>query len=360
MKGRAKLQAIQQQVGQRFSYAGDSGADVEIWKQSASAVIIGSPRGSDTIRRSVPIEREFPDAPAGFLVWLRAMRAHQWVKNLLLFVPLLTSFAFLDYVKTFAAILAFLSFCLAASATYLINDLWDLENDRLHHRKKQRPLASARISIPTALAVAMVLLTTALAIAWFVGSRLLLTLVAYLVLTSAYSWTLKKVMLIDVLVLASLYTLRILAGSFAIGVHTSSWLLVFSIFMFFSLALVKRCSELVAIGRTAQTSARGRNYRVSDLAVLWPMGIGAGLCSVIVFAMFISTIESARNYESPHLMWLVVVGLVYWISRLWIKTARGEMHDDPLVFAIKDFGSRFTVAAMIAVTVVAHFFELNP
>lgn len=359
LKGRNKLQAILAQVGERFAYVGDCAADLEIWKRSESALIVGSPFRCGVIRRTVPIEREFPDPPFSALTWLRAIRVHQWTKNLLLFVPLLTSFAFLEVKQIITALLAFITFCLAGSATYLVNDLWDLENDRAHHRKRHRPLASGEIGIPAAIWAALLLLGAAFTVAQSVSMQFMAALLTYLVITSAYSWTLKKVMLIDVLVLASLYTLRILAGSIAIGVTTSSWLLVFSIFMFFSLALVKRCSELVALAQNAGTTTSGRNYKVSDLAVLWPMGVGAGLCSVIVFTLFIDQVKIGDRYESPQLMWLAVIVLTYWISRLWIKTARGEMHDDPIVFAMKDFGSRFTIAAIVVITLSAYFFQIE-
>lgn len=359
LKGAEKLRAIRERIGDRFVYVGDSVSDLEIWKASHGAVIVGSPLGIGAVRRNVPVEREFPVKRFDLLTWLHALRLHQWAKNLLVFVPLLTAFVFGEIDAVMTSMLAFMSFCLAGSATYLANDLVDLDNDRAHPRKKKRPLASGTITIASAVAVSAILLAAALTIANFVGTGFLLALLTYLVITTAYSWTLKKAMLIDVLVLASLYTLRIVAGALAIDVAISSWLLLFSVFIFFSLALVKRCSELVSLRDSAETSTRGRNYLVSDLAVLWPMGVGAGLCSVIVFAMFINTLGGIRGYETPQLMWLAVIGLTYWISRLWIKTARGEMHDDPLVFALKDFGSRFTIAAIIGVTLVAHYIELN-
>lgn len=358
LKGRAKLRALEERFGSRFVYVGDSTADFDIWKRCEGAVVVGAPLGIGAIRRAVSIEREFPQRLSPITL-LRALRVHQWAKNLLVFVPLLTAFAFGELSDLLTALLAFVSFCFAGSATYLINDLIDLDNDRVHPRKRNRPLASGQLTIPAALMMAFALLGAALGIAYLVGPRFSAALLAYLVITSAYSWTLKKAMLIDVLVLASLYTLRILAGALAIEVTISSWLLLFSIFIFFSLALVKRCSELVSLREMAGTATRGRNYRVSDLDVLWPMGVGAGLCSVIVFSMFISTMGINQNYETPQLMWLAVIGLTYWISRLWIKTARGEMHDDPIVFALKDFGSRFTIGAMIAVTLISHYIELG-
>jgi 4-hydroxybenzoate polyprenyltransferase len=184
-------------------------------------------------------------------------------------------------------------------------------------------------------------------------------LLLYLVITSAYSWSLKGYVLIDVVVLSTLYTLRILAGSAAVAIPVSSWLLAFSVFIFLSLALVKRCSELVVLGQAGATATRGRDYRVADLAVLWPLGVGAALSSVVVFGLFISAPETQARYATPQMLWLVAIGLIYWLARLWIKTSRGEMHDDPLVYAIRDKGCLFTSACMVACTLMAHFISLE-
>jgi 4-hydroxybenzoate polyprenyltransferase len=307
----------------------------------------------------VLVEREFSSDRAGLSIWLRALRLHQWLKNLLLFVPLLTAFSFTDIGKLASMVLAFLAFSVAASATYMVNDLWDLENDRAHPRKRLRPFASAQLSILHGLAIAAGALFLAFGLAFTVSTGFFLMLLLYLVLTSAYSWVLKEYVLIDVLMLSLLYTLRILAGSVATGIATSSWLLAFSVFMFLSLALVKRCAELVSLEQNGAEVTRGRDYRVTDLVVLWPLGVGAALSAVVVFGLFISAPETQARYATPHLLWLVAIGMIYWLARLWIKTSRGEMHDDPVVYAIKDRGSRVTVFAMIAVTLAAHFLTLG-
>lgn len=170
---------------------------------------------------------------------------------------------------------------------------------------------------------------------------------------------LKEYVLIDVLMLSLLYTLRILAGSVAIGIATSSWLLAFSVFMFLSLALVKRCAELVSLEENGKAATRGRDYRVTDLVVLWPLGVGAALSAVVVFGLFISAPETQARYGTPQMLWLVALGLIYWLARLWVKISRGEMHDDPVIYAIKDHGSRMTVFAMVAVMLAAHFLALG-
>lgn len=360
LKGTAKLTAIQQAAGLKFVYAGDSKADLPIWQAAQAAILVNtSSNVSNTVRKNTPIEQEFPAANIGISLWLRALRVHQWFKNLLLFVPLLTAFSFQEIDKLLAITLAFLAFSLTASATYMGNDLWDLDSDRSHPRKKYRPFASAQIPILNGVALAAGLLILGLVLAVNVSLNFFWMLLLYLVVTTTYTWTLKAYVLIDVLVLSLLYTLRIIAGSVAVLVPTSSWLLAFSVFIFFSLALVKRCSELVSLQQRGQAATHGRDYRTTDLAVLWPLGVGSALSAVVVFGLFISAAETQIRYASPQGLWLVAIGLIYWLARLWIKTARGEMYDDPLVFAIRDFGSRITILAMIAATLAAHFLTLE-
>jgi 4-hydroxybenzoate polyprenyltransferase/phosphoserine phosphatase len=357
LKGEAKLEAIRQSVGGEFVYAGDSAADAAIWKAAKAAVLVSvPPRVADAIRREVPVEREFAAEAGGLSAWLRALRVHQWLKNLLLFVPLLTAFSFLDASKLAITAVAFLAFCFAASASYVLNDLWDLENDRTHPRKRLRPFASGAIPIVQGLVASAAGLAVALALACAVSRGFVLMLLLYLALTSAYSWVLKERALIDVLVLSLLYTLRIIAGIVAIGLPTSSWLLAFSAFVFLSLALVKRCAELVSLAQGGEESAPGRDYRVGDLVVLWPLGVGSALSAVVVFGLFISAEETRVRYATPELLWLVALGLVYWLARLWIKTSRGKMDDDPLVYAVEDSGGLMAVSFMVAVTLIAHFF----
>jgi 4-hydroxybenzoate polyprenyltransferase/phosphoserine phosphatase len=360
LKGAAKLKAIQETVGPHFSYAGDSSADLPIWENASAAILVGaSARVAKTVRSNKPVEREFTFAPVNIRTWLRALRVHQWAKNLLLFVPLLTGFAFLQIDKLAAIVGAFIAFSLAASATYMVNDLWDLDNDRAHPRKRHRPFAGALITIKAGVGVAGVLLAIALAIAASISPGFLLMLGIYLVITCGYSWVLKEYVLVDVVVLSILYTVRIIAGSVAVEVSVSTWLLAFSVFLFLSLALVKRCAELVSLDQSGRKAASGRDYRVSDLTVLWPLGCGASLSAVVILGLFISAPETQERYQTVQLLWLVALGLVYWVARVWIKTSRGEMHDDPLVFALKDFGSGVTIALMLAATLGAHFLHLG-
>jgi 4-hydroxybenzoate polyprenyltransferase len=360
LKGTAKLTAIQQTVGQKFVYAGDSKADLPIWQAAEAAILVNtSANVATTVRKNTPIELELPPTKTDIKVWLRALRVHQWFKNLLLFVPLLTAFSSQEIDKLLMVMLAFIAFSLAASATYMGNDLWDLENDRSHPRKKFRPFASAEIPILKGVAVAVALLVLGLVLAVNVSLNFFWMLWLYLVATTIYTWVLKSYVLVDVIVLSLLYTLRIIAGSVAAGVPTSFWLLAFSVFIFFSLALIKRCSELLTLKERGGETTHGRDYHTTDLVVLWPLGVGSALSAVVVFGLYINAAETKLRFASPQILSLVGVGLIYWLARLWIKTARGEMHDDPLVFAIRDFGSRITIFLMVAATLTAHFLVLK-
>lgn len=353
LKGRAKLQAIQRLVGNDFVYAGDSAADVAIWQHAAGAILVGV---SPAVARSVavPIEGRFGSGAETWKAWLAAVRPHQWIKNTLVFVPVLTGLAIGDAARLGVAMLAFLAFCLAASATYLLNDIWDVESDRTHPRKRDRPFASGRLPMLQGLAAAGLLFTLALGVAALVSVPFVLMLFGYAVLTTLYSMVIKQYIVLDVLTLASLYTWRVLAGAIAISVQISTWLLAFAVFIFFSLALVKRCAELVTMQANSRGETHGRNYSVGDLVVLWPLGIAASLSSVVVLGLYIGSPESS-HYASREALWLVALALLYWIARVWIKTARDEMHDDPIVFALKDRGSRQLVATMAVLTLVAYF-----
>jgi len=360
LKGTTKLESIREHVGNNFAYAGDSKADIPIWKAASSAILVGASADvRDEVRRNSNVALEFPRETAGLAVWLRALRVYQWLKNLLLFVPLLTAFSFLDIGKFTTLVVAFLAFSFSASGTYVLNDLWDLQSDRAHPRKRHRPFASAKLPIRLGLTVAVVAIATGFFMSAFVTKGFFLLLLLYLVLTSVYSWMLKSYVLIDVLTLSLLYTLRIIAGSAAVGIPTSSWLLAFSVFVFLSLALVKRCAELVSLNEAGKQFTRGRDYRVNDLVVLWPMGVGAALSAVVVFGLFISAPETQARYASPQMLWFVAVGLVYWLGRLLIKASRGEMHDDPIVYAIKDRGSRFVVFFMFMTMMISHAIDLG-
>lgn len=356
LKGSAKLAAIQREIGEQFAYAGDHAADLPIWRAARSRVVVdASPRVSEAVRAMGDVELEVPRKRRDLALWLKAIRMHQWVKNVLLFVPLLTSFGFMDLANVVAALKAFLAFSLAASATYLMNDLWDLDNDRQHQRKRARPMASGRLPLVQAVAAGALMLVLAFGIAASTSLAFVGMLAGYVVLTTLYSWVLKTYVLMDVLMLALLYTYRVLTGAVVVSITVSPWLFAFSGFTFLSLALVKRCSELVSLQQQGRQHTKGRDYRVSDLVVLWPLGVGASLCSIVVFGLFVGSPEALATYGDTRPLWLAAVGLVYWTGRMWIKTARGEMHDDPIVFALKDRGSRLAILGIVLIPLLVHF-----
>ncbi len=359
LKGSNKLAAIREEVGPEFAYAGDSVADLPVWEGAQAAVLVGASSAvTRAVRAKHAIEKEFPKPAASLGTWRKALRMHQWAKNVLLFVPLLTSFTFvLSDLATM--LLAFLCFSIAASSTYIANDLWDLGNDRMHPRKRLRPFASGALPITSGVLAALLLLVGAFALAFTINKGFVAMLLAYVVLTTIYSWWLKERVLLDVLVLSMLYTLRIVTGSVAVGIHTTSWLLAFSLFVFLSLALVKRCSELQLMQQRGQASAHGRDYHVVDLAVLWPMGLASALAAVVVLGLFINAAETEGQYASPVLLWGLAALMIYWLGRLWIKTARGEMDDDPVLYALKDRGSRVAVVLMVVIAICAHYIDVK-
>jgi 4-hydroxybenzoate polyprenyltransferase len=283
---------------------------------------------------------------------IRLLRPHQWTKNALLLVPLLAAHGAGGPRALSTVLLACVAFCLCASSVYIVNDIVDIEADRAHPRKRRRPLASGALSVPTACALAPVLLAGAAVISLFLPLKFQLVVTTYWLMTMAYSLRLKGIVLVDAICLAALYTLRVIAGAAAAGVALSFWLLIFSIFLFLSLAFVKRYAELDGLRRSSQLKAAGRGYRVEDLSVLQSFGTAAGYLSVLVLALYINSPDIESLYHRPKIIWLLCVLMLYWISRVWMKAHRGTMHDDPVVFALKDRVS-LAIGLLGAITVAA-------
>ncbi len=356
LKGAAKREALVGRYGERgFDYVGDDWPDVPVWGSAAQAHVVSrSPRLIAAARAQGNLGRTLVDGkPTPAAALLKAMRLHQWVKNLLVLIPLLAAHRYGDVASVWRALLAFLVFGLAASSVYLLNDLVDLNDDRNHPRKRQRPLAAGHLGL-----VAGWLAWPALALLSFALSILALpwlftvSLAFYLVTTLAYSMRLKRIPMVDVMTLALLYTLRIIAGAAAIAVPLSFWLLSFSMFIFLSLALVKRYSELKATGNAGPgIRLRGRDYGVQDLELVAILGASAGYTAVLVLALYIQDSHTAALYASPEFIWLACPLMLFWVSRTWLITHRGQMHDDPIVFAIKDRVS-WAVAFLVALVFV--------
>ena len=346
---RHKREAIERHAHQsgagRYAYAGNSADDLAVWEGAAEAVAVNAPPG--VLRRLQARHSQvqvFPSRPASLRHWLKAIRLSQWAKNALLFVPLLAAHRW-DGPTWGQVALAFVAFGLCASATYLINDLLDLPNDRRHAHKRHRPLAAGRIGIAPAVAVLGLMFPLSYALAWGVSPGFLAVLAGYTAVTLAYSFRWKRVALLDVLVLSGLYTLRLVAGALAAEVELSNWLLAISLFLFLGLALVKRCAELEEVLLdTAVDRARGRGYHQNDLPALRTMGVASGFLTVMVLALYIDSQNGRELYAEPAWLWGAVPLLLWWIMRIWLKTGRRELHgEDPLQFALHD---RFSWAVL--------------
>lgn len=355
LTGSRKLQAILNAVpGGCFDYAGNALVDLPIWQRARRAIVVNPEMGVERLaRRRAQVVEVFDDRDRGWSMYLKAVRIHQWLKNLLVGVPFITAHLWENDTALFDVFIAFIAFGLCASGTYLINDLLDLQADREHPRKSRRPLARGDLSLRAGILLLVGLLVAGLALANFLSLHFFLVLVGYLVLTLSYSLFFKSFILVDVMMLAGLYAMRIMAGAVAVQVPISSWLIAFSMFLFLSLALVKRCSELKTIEKKNKKKTSGRDYRLADFQALLCMGVASGYLSVLVLVLFIEDVARHAEYGSPRRLWLLCPPMFYWVSRLWIKTVRGEMHDDPLVYSLQDRTSWLAFAAMIVIAIQA-------
>ncbi len=351
--GATKRHALEQRYGNKgFDYMGDHRRDIPIFAGARSAHLVGASSSVEQAARTHGnVDRVFPRARGGPLLWLRAMRIHQWVKNALLFLPLTLAHRLTDFHDLLRVSIAFVAFGLVASSTYQINDLRDLAADRRHARKRTRALASGDLSIPAGLTLAAVAFVSgfAVALAWlpaaFAG-----ILAGYTVLTLVYSFELKRRLLVDIIALALLYTLRIVAGGAAAGVVVSEWLLAFSLFFFTNLAFLKRYIELRQMLPTAGGKVAGRGYVDTDANMIRSVGPSTGTAAVLVMALYINGAQVQKLYPAAFWLWLIVPILIYWNMRVWFLAERGEVDHDPVVFALRD---RVTWAATAAVAVIA-------
>jgi len=354
LSGGAKARALIDAFGdRRFDYLGNSTADLAIWAHARQAYVASN---SATLKHKagpsdVPATQIVAPKPS-LRAWSKALRVHQYAKNALIFVPLLTAHAYsLHYFLN--AVLAFVAFSLCASSAYLLNDLIDLPADRQHPSKKTRPFASGEIPIAHGVIAIPILLLIAAACAALTSFLFVVVMSAYLVLTLAYSFTLKRRLMVDIVVLASLYTTRVIAGAAALPVVPSEWLLAFSMFIFTCLALVKRYVELAMRLDRELPDPTNRNYRRIDLPIVGALAAASGFNAVTIFALYVSSPAVLEHYRHPELLWLICPVLMYWISRIVILAHRRAMDDDPIVFALRDRNSRICGAAMIALVLSA-------
>lgn len=351
MSGGRKLEAIRADAaGHAFSYAGNDHVDLKVWESAQGAVVVSNSEGLRRRASQLTVIDEQVAVPKATLRnFLYGLRLHQWLKNLLVFLPLLPIIGSVTQLMLVAAVSMFLAFSLCASAIYIFNDLLDLEADRHHHRKKKRPFAAGLIPISQAVPLALALLAFSAALAVLTLPPLAVaTLAGYVLLTTAYSTFLKRRMLVDVFALAMLYTMRILAGSAATQVEPSFWLLGFSMFMFLSLALAKRYVEVSEMVASPQTLVKGRAYVAGDNAFILATGLSAGQLSILTLSLYLNDPTVAQRYGHPYGLWLLCPLLLYWLVRIWLKAHRGELHDDPVVFAATDRISQVIVLASVA------------
>lgn len=337
-----------------FDYLGNDRKDLFVWQAARRAIVVGSKTFINHIgTRLSNVERVFEIDTAGLSDWIQATRLNQWLKNMLVFVPLVAEHRFYETNLLLSGIVAFLSFGLCASSVYLANDLLDLPEDRRHPRKRFRPFASGTVSLRGGLLAVPLLLGSSIIVGLKLPSIFLLLLTIYFAMTLAYSLRLKTIVILDVIVLAGLFTIRMLAGSAAVGIWPSSWLLAHSMFLFISLALVKRYAELVTMRIEHGKAAKARSYVVSDSELLAAMGVASAFVSVLVLVLYISSGSAQLLYGHLNVIWLACPALLYWLCYIWLIAHRGGMHDDPMVFALKNPVSRYILVSILIIMILA-------
>lgn len=353
--GENKARVLADRFGSKgFDYVGNSSADLAVWARAKQGVVVNASNHVATqARKLTEIVHQIPKKANNLKTWIKTFRLHQWIKNLLIFVPILAAHEVITRQSGLSLLLAFLSFSLCASAVYIANDLFDLQSDRLHPHKRHRPFASGEVPVWQGIVLAPLLILGSFLIASYVGGNFLPWLAVYFGLTCAYSWGFKRLVLIDCFILAILYTLRIVAGAAAVNIPLSFWLLALSIFLFLSLAFIKRYAELHLYLASDIQKAPGRGYRLSDTSLVQQLGVTSGYAAVLVLALYLNSENIIKLYRTPEMIWGAVPLLLLWISWMWLNANRGLMHDDPIVFAIKDKRSIFIGALFIGVFILA-------
>jgi 4-hydroxybenzoate polyprenyltransferase/phosphoserine phosphatase len=359
LSSKQKRDVLVERFGEkRFEYIGNSRADLSVWEFADLIHIVNPEFGVLAAANKIgPIKTIFENRPPYLKSLIKTLRIHQWAKNLLILVPLLASHRIFETHLIFNGMLAFIAFGLCASSVYLLNDLLDLPDDRQHSSKCNRPLAAGTFPIVHALFLIPVLLLAAFFLAlFFLPISFVVVLFAYYVLTLIYSLWLKRMVMIDVIVLAMLYTIRVLAGAAAMSLEATFWILAFCMFIFLSLAFVKRYTELCDARHKKKAGldkALGRGYYPADFELLASLGGASGYISVLVLALYINDAAAGFLYRDQRWMWTACPLLMFWLSRVWLLAHRGQMHDDPILFALRDNVSRFIGLSFILVFVLA-------
>jgi 4-hydroxybenzoate polyprenyltransferase len=351
--GKLKSDALVNRFGKLgFIYVGNSSVDLYVWPNAAKAVVVNSNKSLiDKASKLTELTKIFPRKTVTLKYWLRVLRVHQYLKNLLLFLPIIAAHQLAQINLLFPLIIAFISFSLCASAVYIMNDLIDLESDRKHPSKRNRPFASGVVPIQVGVMLTPILLGASFLLASLVDGHFFSWLGIYFLITVAYSIQLKRLVLFDCLTLATLYTLRIISGGSAIDLKLSFWLLAFSIFLFLSLAFVKRYAELQLHTIHGNKYAYGRGYNVQDSSIIQTLGVSSGYASTLLLALYVNSDSVTNLYSHPEIIWLAIPMMLFWISWVWLKAHRGEMNEDPIIFATKDKTS-LLIGLILAITFV--------
>jgi 4-hydroxybenzoate polyprenyltransferase/phosphoserine phosphatase len=354
LKAQSKAVLLAARHPNGFAYIGDSAADIPVWRAASERFAVNlSSNARRTLSRAGLKVSELARRPARLPSMLRAFRLHQWAKNLLIFVPFALQLHETNGAQVARFVFAFFLLGVLTSATYMTNDLFDLNSDRLHPSKRHRPFASGRLPIVFGLAAPPVMIVAAISGAYALSTALADAFCAYLILTLLYSFFLKRIVILDVLTIGALFTTRIVCGM-ALAGGNSYWLLNFSAFFFTSLALAKRDVELNGMRSLGLLRVEGRGYQPNDCELIFTVGIACGIASLVILSLFIAeTMQIERQYTSPELLWCVPPLVAYWLLRLWLKTHRGVMTDDPIVFALKDRASIAVIGLLGVVVVLA-------
>lgn len=339
LKGEAKLAYLQQRFPGGFIYAGDSVADEPIFRAARGAILcdIGQSLSRELRSGGVEVLAEFEKGRPSIAHWTLAARPHQWSKNILVFVPLITGHALFDVPRLLATALGFVLLCVLASSSYVLNDLADLDADRRHPTKRYRPFASGHLPIASGLAISVFGIVVSLAAAFALSVGFAFELCGYFCLTTLYSLRLKRIPLLDVFVIGALFTSRILMGATVSSLGQSPWLLAFAMFLFFSLALAKRHVELMRSKIDNEVIVPGRGYRVDDWPLTLVFGVGAGLTSISIMLLYVAN-DAAPSGFYREIAWLYVApaAVTLWVMRVWLLSHRAVLEDDPVVFALRD------------------------
>ncbi|MCL7998895.1 UbiA family prenyltransferase [Brucella sp. 21LCYQ03] len=353
LASRHKAQMLTEKFGRKgFNYAGNDRADIAVFKAAREVIVVAPDRAAARFQKENAC-RLFEENKTGIKPYLKMLRVHQWLKNLLVFVPAILTHTIFYPEIMLASVLAFIAFSAAASAIYILNDIIDLPLDRQHARKRLRPFASGALRISFGLKVSIFLLLIAGIICVWLPPEFVLVIGLYLVATTAYSLAFKRMLLIDVICLAALYAMRLLGGTAATGIPQSFWLMAFAMFFFLSLAMVKRYVELQHSTATEKDRIAGRGYRPEDMDIVGQSGVASAFTAVMVLALYINSAAVQELYVYPWLIWPLVPIVLYIIIRVWILAHRKEMDDDPVVFLANDWRSQVVIAIGAALLFVA-------